>query len=470
MRPESGAREQAVSAMDATLASSASTARKRRFSSSAPFASARVLTLAAAVFLASGAPALAAADFVNPEPVYLFGIPVDFILFALTLLGVALFHHHTLRVALTGLAAIVAYKLAFTGFKFGSGLTGLSLHMLHEWVILGNLFLLLMGFALLSRHFEESKVPDVMPAILPDDWKGAFALLVIVAVLSSFLDNIAAALIGGVMAREVFRGKVHIGYLAAIVAASNAGGAGSVVGDTTTTMMWIAGVSPLAVVEAYVAVAVAIFIFGIPAALQQHRYSPIMKDMPPGTHVEWGRVVVVFAILVVAILANVLSNIHYPELLDLVPVIGMAVWAVILLTAPWKRPDWSVMPETFKGTIFLLALVTCASLMPVEKLPAASWQTALGLGFVSAVFDNIPLTALALKQGGYDWGFLAYAVGFGGSMIWFGSSAGVALSNMYPEAKSVGSWLKHGWHVAVAYVIGFFFMLAMIGWHPDARL
>ena len=125
------------------------------------------------------------------------------------------------------------------------------------------------------------------------------------------------------------------------------------------------------------------------------------------------------------------------------------------------------MPETFKGTIFLLALVTCASMMPVEKLPAASWQTALGLGFVSAVFDNIPLTALALKQGGYDWGFLAFAVGFGGSMIWFGSSAGVALSNMYPEAKSVGLWLRHGWHVALAYVIGFFVMLAIIGWHPD---
>jgi len=58
--------------------------------------------------------------------------------------------------------------------------------------------------------------------------------------------------------------------------------------------------------------------------------------------------------------------------------------------------------------------------MPVEALPAASTWVALGLGFVSAVFDNIPLTALALQQGGYDWGFLAYAVGFGGSMIWFG--------------------------------------------------
>jgi Na+/H+ antiporter NhaD/arsenite permease-like protein len=337
-------------------------------------------------------------------------------------------------------------------------------------VILANLFLLLMGFALLSRHFETSKLPDVMPAFLPDDWKGAFALLVIVCVLSSFLDNIAAALIGGVMAREVFRGKVHVGYLAAIVAASNAGGAGSVVGDTTTTMMWIAGVSPLSVLEAYVAVAVAIFIFGIPASIQQQRYSPIMRDAAAGMRVDWSRVTIVFAILIVAILANVIANLRYRELLDQLPIIGLAVWAALIVLAAWRRPDWAVLPETFKGTIFLLSLVTCASLMPVEALPAAAWRTAMGLGFVSAAFDNIPLTALALKQGGYDWGFLAYAVGFGGSMIWFGSSAGVALSNMYPEAKSVGQWLKSGWHVTIAYVIGFFFMLAMIGWHPDAPL
>jgi Na+/H+ antiporter NhaD/arsenite permease-like protein len=128
------------------------------------------------------------------------------------------------------------------------------------------------------------------------------------------------------------------------------------------------------------------------------------------------------------------------------------------------------MPETLKGTIFLLSLVTAASMMPVERLPAASWQTAMGLGFVSSVFDNIPLTALALHQGGYDWGYLAYAVGFGGSMVWFGSSAGVALSNMYPEAKSVGRWLSRGWHVTLAYVIGFFVMLAILHWHPDPPL
>ncbi|MGZ8323771.1 MAG: citrate transporter [Rhodoplanes sp.] len=404
------------------------------------------------------------------EPLQFLGIPVDFILFGLTLLGVALFHHHTLSVALAGLAIIVGYKLAFTGFSFGSGLMGLALHMQHEWVILANLFLLLMGFALLSRHFERSWIPDEMRALLPDSWIGGLALLGIVFVLSAFLDNIAAALIGGTMARHVFHGKVHIGYLAAIVAAANAGGSGSVVGDATTTMMWIAGVSPLSVLDAYIAAAASFLVFGVPAAMQQQRFSPIVKRAPRGLQIEWMRVYIVAAILIAAISANVIANVQFPAVLDQVPVIGLAVWAVLLATAPLRRPDWEVMPETFKGTVFLLALVTSASLMPVEKLPAAAWQTAFGLGFVSAVFDNIPLTALALKQGGYDWGYLAYAVGFGGSMIWFGSSAGVALSNMYPEAKSVGLWLRHGWFVAIAYVIGFFVMLAVIGWRPDNKI
>jgi hypothetical protein len=52
-------------------------------------------------------------------------------------------------------------------------------------------------------------------------------------------------------------------------------------------------------------------------------------------------------------------------------------------------------------------------------------------------------------------------------MIWFGSSAGVALANLFPEARSVVQWLKHGWFVAVAYVIGFFVLLLVLGWHPE---
>jgi Na+/H+ antiporter NhaD/arsenite permease-like protein len=398
-----------------------------------------------------------------------FGIPFEFVLFGATLAGVAVFHRHTLQVALIGLSAIVLYKLFFTGFKTGPGLGGLGVHLVHEWVVLTNLLGLLLGFALLSRHFEESHVPAVLPRFLPDDWRGAFVLLVMIFVLSAFLDNIAAALIGGTIAATVFQRKVHIGYLAAIVAAANAGGAGSVIGDTTTTMMWIDGVDPLDVLEAFVAAGAALAVFGIPAALQQQRFSPIVRDSAHTAKVDWARIAIVAVILIAAIVTNVTMNVRFPALADSFPWLGAAVWVAILLTATWRAPDWSVLPAAFMGTVFLLALILCASFMPVEQLPPASWQSAFSLGFVSAVFDNIPLTALALKQGGYDWGFLAYAVGFGGSMIWFGSSAGVALSNMYPQAKSVGLWLRHGWHVALGYIVGFFVLLAILGWHPNAR-
>ena len=401
-------------------------------------------------------------------PITPFGIPLEFVLFAATLLGVALFHHHTLAVALTGLAALIGYKLLFTGFHAGPGVPGLVAHLQHEWVTLANLFGLLMGFALLARHFEKSHVPVILPKYLPDDWKGAFVMLVMVFVMSSFLDNIAAALIGGAMAHQLFRARVHIGYLAAIVAASNAGGSGSVVGDTTTTMMWIDGVAPADVFHAYAAAVVALVVCGIPASIQQQRYSPILKHAHAHTHVDWTRLFIVAFMLVAAMATNIVVNTHYTEQAGDFPWLGAAVCVALLLTVTLRRPDWELLPETAMGSVFLLSLVTAASLMPVEELPTASWHTALGLGFVSAVFDNIPLTALALKQGGYDWGVLAYAVGFGGSMLWFGSSAGVALTNLYPEARSVGLWLRHGWHVALAYVLGFAVMMATVGWEPHA--
>ncbi len=277
------------------------------------------------------------------------GVPIDFVLFGLTLAAVALFHHHTLQVALTGLAVITLYKLFFTGFKTGPGLDGLASHMAHEWIILTNLLGLLLGFALLSKHFEDSRAPEALPKFLPGDWKGCFVLLAMVFVLSSFLDNIAAALIGGAMARVVFRGRVHIGYLAAIVAASNAGGSGSVVGDTTTTMMWIDGVSPIAVFDAYVAAVVALAISGLVAARQQHAHAPIVRNEGAAVPVDWARIGIVAFILVAAILANVIANLRFPAALDRFPVIGAAVWVAILVCVPIRKPDWSLLPEAFKG-------------------------------------------------------------------------------------------------------------------------
>jgi Na+/H+ antiporter NhaD/arsenite permease-like protein len=382
----------------------------------------------------------------------IFGIRLEFILFALTLVGVAVFHHKTMFVALGGLGAVLILKYIFMPeFSFIEHLAGNSDHE-GEWRTLVNLTGLLFGFGILAKIFEESGIPDKLPSILPDDWKGGFALLALIFVLSSFLDNIAAAMIGGTVAVVVFKGKVHLGYLAGIVAASNAGGSGSVVGDTTTTLMWIDGVSPLDVLHAAIP---ALFIFGIPLSIVQDRYNRIVKDDNKVVKVDSLKILIVALILIGAILTNYFLD--FPAL---------GVWIAIVIGSMIRKTPWDEIPKSLQGTIFLVALVTTASLMPVNDLPPASWQTAFSLGFVSAVFDNIPLTKLCLEQGGYDWGILAYTVGFGGSMLWFGSSAGVALSNLFPEMRSVVNYVKAGWIIIVAYVISFFIMLGIVGWNP----
>ncbi len=382
----------------------------------------------------------------GPAPL---GVPIEFMGFALMLVGIAVFHRRSFEVAVGGFLALLAYK---------TGLSGLDavVHLGHEWRLALNLFGLLLGFAALSRHFEESRFPEMLPRWLPDGWGGGFALLVVVAVLSTFLDNIAAAVIGGVMAKKVYRERVGVGFLAAIVAASNAGGAGSVVGDTTTTMLWIAGVPAAKVAQAFIGGSVAVAVSGVVAGRAQHRLQSILNDARPGLVVDHVRVLIVALMIAGATVANLLVEF---------PAVGL--WAALLLGGLLRPIPWRDVAGALKGSLFLIALVLTASLMPVDRLPSPSWLSTFGLGFVSAVFDNIPLTALALFQGGYDWDFVAYAVGYGGSMIWFGSSAGVAISNAFPEVRDTRRWLTEGWHVPVAYVLGFFAMLALVGWHPE---
>ncbi len=394
-----------------------------------------------------------------------FLIPLEFVFFALTLLGIAFFHQRALAISVGGLLVILVYEAFVTAFPTGRGAAALIAHLEHEWVIITNLLLLLVGFEVLSNQFEKSNISDHLPDLLPDGWTGGLALLAVIFVMAAFLDNIAAAVLGGVMARHLYQGRVSVAFLAAIVAASNAGGAGSVIGDTTTTMMWLEGVSALTVLPAYIAAVAAFLVFGPFGALAQHRHQVILANDEAGHPLQWRQIWIVAFILAAAVAANVLAN-SLTQGEETAPWLGLALWAAILLTSLISKPDWSVTRHGAKGAIFLVSLVAAASLMPLRGLPDPSWQTAFGLGLLSSVFDNIPLTALALRQGGYDWALLSFAVGFGGSMVWFGSSAGVALTNLYPEGRSVIRWLKEGWFVAAAYVVGFFVMLLVTGWDP----
>ncbi|MBI5609267.1 MAG: citrate transporter [Deltaproteobacteria bacterium] len=380
---------------------------------------------------------------------------VEYGLLIATLAGVVFMHRWALAFAAAGWVSMTVWKLAFGSFAGQSGPGGLLVHLGHEWLMLANLAGLLLGFAVLARHFELSRVPERMPRWLPDGWTGGLALLGAVLVLSSFLDNIAAVMIGGIVARQVYGGRVHLGFLAAMVAAGNAGGAGSVIGDTTTTMLWIGGVSPLQVAPAALGAIASFAVFAPIAARVQHRHQPIAADEAPGLAIDWTRLAIVAVVLAAALVTNVAFD--FP---------AAGVWGAILVAGLVRPIPWDEVKKAMHGALCLTPIVATAGMLSVEKLPAASAATTFALGLLSAVFDNIPLTKLALAQGGYDWGLLAFAIGYGGSLTWFGSSAGVALAEEYPEVQDTRAWLRHGWPVALGYLVGFAVMLAALGWAP----
>src|SRR4051812_44077837 len=202
---------------------------------------------------------------------------MDFAIFGLTLLGIAVFHRRALLVATAGLAVAVLLHVFGTPVPVGTAISGVVNHFAGEWVILTNLLLLLLGFAVLANQFERSGLPEALPSRLPSGWTGGLVLLGLVFGLSTFLDNIAGAVIGGVAARNVYRNGVTIGYMAAIVSAANAGGAGSVIGDTTTTMMWISGISALDVLPAFIGATAAFAVVAPLAAIAQERKSPAVR-------------------------------------------------------------------------------------------------------------------------------------------------------------------------------------------------
>lgn len=372
-----------------------------------------------------------------------FGVRWEIIIFSLTLVAVAIFYKRTTDAAIIGTAVLVIYKLVADP-EFSLQTLSSPLYIT-TYLDLINLTGMLLGFGILADNFAKSNLPYKIPKILPNNIWGGIILLLIVFVLSSFLDNIASAMIGCTIAYTVFNKKLHIGYVVAIVAASNAGGCGSVVGDTTTTLIWLAGHSPKDVVLAYVPAVIAIFVLAAIASAQQVKYSPmVISEETSNSKINWVKLFLVVLILVLCIIANAVLS--FP---------AFGIWVAIYIGKFITDIDWKITPESLSSTIFLLVLVFSANLIPLGNLPTPSDMSTFVIGLISGVFNNIPLTQLCLEQGGYSWGLLSFAVGFGGSMVWFGSSAGVAVCDMVPKARSMLNWMRYGWHTLLAYFIAF---------------
>jgi hypothetical protein len=377
-------------------------------------------------------------------------------------------------------------------------------------------------------------------------------LLVVVYVMSVGLDNIAAALIGGLILKTMYGGKIDsipFALFPAIIGASNLGGAASFIGDTTTTLLYIAGVSPLVLAQGFVGTGLAQVVLTIWALWAVRGEEPqllsLPADLPAESHpaappatsfAQWG----VFALIGVGcaflhiatgpalllLLAytvvtevqrlrsthddaahisdlGAVKGIDWPQLLPLLGIAGLVagnllfaqpglgLWvglvlgvilgkicAVLTRKTP-VRLEVDAVISAVPGTVFLVLLVASAKLLPLDIIKpfmttADPTAVTYALGVGSAVFDNIPLTSIAIQLGGFDWTLLSYAVGFGGSMIWLGSSAGVALGTLFPQVYDTKRWLKPAIALFVIYNVGFWaiwaFWLVIVpgfaAWNP----
>ncbi|MCF6201838.1 MAG: sodium:proton antiporter NhaD, partial [Hydrogenimonas sp.] len=87
----------------------------------------------------------------------------------------------------------------------------------------------------------------------------------------------------------------------------------------------------------------------------------------------------------------------------------------------------------------------------------------IGVGFISAIVDNVPVMSAILKsspQMGLDqWLLVTLTAGIGGSLISFGSAAGVGVMGRLRGIYTFGAHLKLAWTVLAGYI------LSMVVWY-----
>lgn len=322
-----------------------------------------------------------------------------------------------------------------TGYLFflmyGFPLTGAAVsmepvnhHLREEIRELINLGVMLIGFACLAYQFGKSSISKLIASKILKKFSGKTAeslILAMVWLLSGFCDNIASALVGmGII--TVIHGKFKLRLVLLVTIMANAGGAYSVIGDTTTTLLWIKGITQSQLLPGFIPSFVcmlATLFFGVWLKRGGHEHVEFPDEM---IKVAWWRFFLILMCIGGAFLCN--FTLGFP-CLGLIP--------LILVTL--KESEWAPVKEGFSASCFLLPLIVAAGfinlglVIPHDTL--RSEGMVVSTTFISALIDNIPVTKLMFEADVGHWALLVFCVGVGGSMTYFGSTTSVAVIEGY---------------------------------------
>ncbi len=259
-----------------------------------------------------------------------------------------------------------------------------------------------------------------------------------------------------------------------IVVAANAGGAWSPFGDITTLMAWTAGKGTF--VD---------FLFLFPASIIGYLVTAfllskvvpetvpdfdIAKEENP-TMMEGAKVVIALGIF--TIFCAVMSHqvLHLP-----------AMWGMMFGLALLKMYDYRLKKihgsgfDVFNsmakienntlmfffgilaavGALYFIGWLALAAVVYDPSVLGPTWSN-IGVGFLSAIVDNVPVMSAVLKASptmGLDqWMLVTLTAGVGGSMISFGSAAGVGVMGKLPGIYTFGAHMRYSWMIVIGYFV-----------------
>ena len=320
---------------------------------------------------------------------------------------------------------------------------------------------------------------------------GKRRLLVVVALatffLSAVLDNLTTTIVAiSILRKLVADRRDRMLYAGMVVIAANAGGAWTVIGDVTTTMLWIGGqVTTVGIMRALLLPSLVCLAVSVLLIAPRFRGALPPPAAPEAGAAARGPSRAEQLVVLIAGIAGLLLVPVFKALTHLPPYMGMLLslgllWTLTEFLHRGKEQDtrhaYSVAAalrriDTTVILFFLGILLCIAALQTGGVLESAGrWLAAhlrderlivVATGLVSAVVDNVPLVAAlqrmyTLAQYPADhlfWELLAYCAGTGGSILIIGSAAGVAAMGM--ENLDFWWYLRRiGWIALVGYLAG----------------
>ncbi|PLY07175.1 MAG: sodium:proton antiporter [Arcobacter sp.] len=294
--------------------------------------------------------------------------------------------------------------------------------------------------------------------------------------LSPIADNLTTALILSTVLITIDKTRKDFLVPGAIniVVAANAGGAWSPFGDITTLMAWTSGKGQFGD-----------FLFLFPASILGYvvtafLLSRVVPDIKPENSfssevpkmLEGAKTVIVLGL--VTVLSAILSH----QILDFPAMWGMMFGLVLLkmysftLNKKFGQEHFDVFKSMAKienntlmfffgilaavGALYFIGWLTLASIVYHPDILVSTWSN-IAVGFLSALVDNVPVMSAILKanpdMNTSQWMLVTLTAGIGGSLISFGSAAGVGVMGKLHGIYTFGTHFRYAWIVLIGYVV-----------------